>query len=160
MPRFLAVPAALAVFLTAAGCSGDDGPPVGAWSASSGRPSASAAPSSPVKLSAQARAVCQQARQAGITFGKNFLADLQSRFEAADKGAAARSKAQAKIDRDVEEYSQALADLAKLTTDSALKQALKQMSKQVIAFKGDIAEINQDETSAITATLDKACGRG
>jgi hypothetical protein len=33
------------------------------------------------------------------------------------------------------------------------------MSKQVIAFKGDVAKINPDKMSAITATLDKACGR-
>jgi len=34
------------------------------------------------------------------------------------------------------------------------------MSKQVQAFKGDLTKINAEKMSAITGTLDKACGRG
>ena len=42
----------------------------------------------------------------------------------------------------------------------ALKSALTQMSKQVNAFKGDVTKINAEKMSALTGTLDKACGRG
>jgi hypothetical protein len=34
------------------------------------------------------------------------------------------------------------------------------MSKQVTALKGDITKINADKMSTLTATLDKACGKG
>jgi hypothetical protein len=60
----------------------------------------------------------------------------------------------------VQNYSFALADMAKLTEDAALKKALNAMSKQVTALKGDITKINADKMSALSATLDKACGKG
>jgi hypothetical protein len=60
----------------------------------------------------------------------------------------------------VSSYSSALAGMAKLADDKALKAALTQMSKQVNALKGDVTKINAEKMSVITGTLDKACGRG
>jgi hypothetical protein len=60
----------------------------------------------------------------------------------------------------VQNYSFALADMAKLTTDPALKKALTSMSDEVVALKGDVTKIDAGKMSELTATLDKACGKG
>ncbi|HET6478690.1 MAG TPA: hypothetical protein VFG35_01435, partial [Actinoplanes sp.] len=65
-----------------------------------------------------------------------------------------------KISRDVQNYSYALAGMAELTADAALKKALTDMSAQVKALKGDLSTINSDRMSQLTARLDQACGRG
>jgi hypothetical protein len=63
------------------------------------------------------------------------------------------------MDRHLNEYSSALAGLARSTGDAALKKALKQMSTQVKALKGDFRKLNAQKLSATTASLDEACGR-
>jgi len=111
-------------------------------------------------LSGNTKAICAQAARTSTSFGQTFIADLQLQIGAASEGAATKAQAQEKIDRDVSSFSSALSGMAHLADDKALKAALTQMSKQVKAFKGDVSKINADKMSALTATLDKACGRG
>jgi hypothetical protein len=120
----------------------------------------SVAASADKALSGNTKAICDQASRTSTSFGQTFIADLQMQIDAASQGAAAKAQAQEKIDRDVASFSSALAGMAKLADDKALKAALTQMSKQVQAFKGDVTKINAEKMSAITATLDKACGKG
>ena len=111
-------------------------------------------------LSGNTKAICEQAARTSTSFGQTFIADLQLQIDAASKGGSAKAQAQEKIDRDVSNFSSALSGMAHLADDRALKGALTQMSKQVKAFKGDVSKINADKMSALTGTLDKACGRG
>jgi hypothetical protein len=120
----------------------------------------SVAASADKALSGNTKAICEQAERTSTGFGQAFIADLQMQIDAASQGAAAKAQAQEKIDRDVSSYSSALAGMAKLADDKALKAALTQMSKQVNALKGDVTKINAEKMSVITGTLDKACGRG
>jgi hypothetical protein len=163
----------LLVPLLVAGCSdadGGDATAAGATpDASSGASVVTAAPapvdpsvaaSADKALSCNTKAICDQAARTTTGFGQTFIADLQMQINAAGQGAAAKAQAQEKIDRDVSSFSSALAGMAKLADDKALKSALTQMSKQVQAFKGDVTKINAEKMSSITATLDKACGRG
>ena len=120
----------------------------------------SVAASADKALSGNTKAICDQAERTSTSFGQTFIADLQMQIDAASQGAAAKAQAQEKIDRDVSSYSSALAGMAKLADDKALKAALTQMSKQVNALKGDVTKINAEKMSVITGTLDKACGRG
>ena len=111
-------------------------------------------------LAGNTRAICDQAARASTSFGETFIADIKLQIDAASQGAAAKTQAQQKIDRDVASYSSALAGMAELSDDKSLKAALIQMSRQVRALTGDVAKINADEMSKITATLDKTCGNG
>jgi hypothetical protein len=120
----------------------------------------SVAASADAALSGNTGAICAQAARTSTAFGETFIADLRLQIDAASKGAQPKSQAEQKITRDVQNYSYALADMAKLTTDPALKKALASMSKQVIALKGDLTKINADKMSTLTATLDKVCGKG
>jgi hypothetical protein len=131
--------------------------PAGAVTTSSVDPSAAAA--ADAALSGNTKAICAQAARTSTTFGETFIADLRLQIDAATQGAQPKAQAEQKIDQDVESYSSALADMARLTTDPALKKALTEMSKQVTALKGDISKFNADRMSALTATLDKACGK-
>ena len=168
MPRFslrqgLAACVALGALLSAAACSG----PLG-----SGRVTGTPAPAPPspvdpsvaasadAALAGDTKAICAQAERATTGFGETFIADLKLQIEAAGKGEEAKRQADEKISRDVRNFSFALADMAGLTTDPALKKALTEMSAQVKAFQGDISKINQERMSAISGRLDQACGRG
>jgi hypothetical protein len=146
--------------LLTAGCSASDG---GAATTGPTPNTATVDPSvaaaADKALSGNTKAICDQAARTTTSFGQTFLADLQVQINAASQGAAAKAQAQEKIDRDVSNFSSALAGMAKLADDKALKTALGQMSKQVKAFKGDVSKINAEKMSALTATLDKACGR-
>ena len=161
--------------LLVAGCSGSGGGDVPGGSAAGATPNAgggsavapapvpvdpSVAASADKALSGNTKAICDQAERTSTSFGQTFIADLQMQIDAASQGAAAKAQAQEKIDRDVSSYSSALAGMAKLADDKALKAALTQMSKQVNALKGDVTKINAEKMSVITGTLDKACGRG
>ena len=154
--------------LLAAGCSASDrgatfaGPtPNTAGSAAAPAPvDPSVAAAADKALSGNTKAICDQAARTTTSFGQTFLADLQLQINAASQGAAAKAQAQQKIDRDVSNFSSALSGMAKLADNKALKSALSQMGKQVKAFKGDVSKINADKMSALSATLDKACGRG
>jgi len=149
--------------LLAAGCSASDGGAATAGPTPNTARSAvdpSVAAAADKALSGNTKAICDQAARTTTSFGQTFLADLQLQINAASQGAAAKAQAQEKIDRDVASFSSALAGMAKLADDKALKAALTQMSKQVQAFKGDVSKINADKMSALSATLDKACGRG
>jgi len=172
--RRVAVLMTLPFLAVAAGCTVDDAgtaptPAIGGGSAAapvggSAVPPASVDPSVAAAgdkaLSGNTKAICDQAARAGTSFGETFIADLKLQIEAAHQGAAAKSQAQEKIDRDVSSYSSALAGMAKLTDDALLKSTLTDMSKQVNALKGDITKINPEQISAITARLDHACGKG
>ncbi|MGX6605066.1 hypothetical protein ACWKSP_23470 [Micromonosporaceae bacterium Da 78-11] len=171
MRRNLAALAVLGTLFLAAGCSDETastetaGAPTPATEASGGT-----APTTPVDptvaasadaaLSGNTKAICAQATRTSATFGETFLADLRLQLDTTAKGAPTKGQAEQKIERDVQNYSYALADMAKLSTDPALKKALTQMSKQVTALKGDVTKINAEKMSALTATLDKACGKG
>jgi hypothetical protein len=152
--------------LLAAGCSASGGgatwsggpTPNTGGSAAAVDPSVAAAADK--ALSGNTKAICAQAARTTASFGQAFIADLQLRNDAASKDAAAKAQAQEKIDRDVSNFSSALAGMAHLADNKALKTALTQMSTQVKTFKGDVAKINADKMSALTGTLDKACGRG
>jgi hypothetical protein len=165
MRRFAAL---LVLPFLAAGCSGGDatattGPTPATGGAGPAAPAPvdpSVAASADAALSGNTKAICAQAERAGQSFGDIFLADLKLQIDAASKGTAARAQADEKIARDVQNYSFALADMAKLTEDAKLEKALTAMSKQVTALKGDITKINADKMSALSATLDKACGKG
>ena len=179
MRRNLAALAVLGALLGIAGCSdeaaspdaaaspapgasaGDAGAAAGATGAVTAAPvDPSVAASADAALAGDTKAICAQAARTSTTFGQAFIADLKLQIDAASKGAAAKSQAEQKITRDVQNYSYALADMAKLTSDPALKKALAQMSKQVTALKGDLTKINADKMSQLTATLDGACGKG
>jgi hypothetical protein len=150
----------------AASCSASDGDataaagqtPNTARSAAAVDPSVAAAADK--ALSGNTKAICDQAQRTTTGFGQAFIADLRLQIDAASKGGVAKAEAQEKIDRDVSSFSSALAGMAELADNKALKTALGQMSKQVKAFKGDVSKINAEKMSALTATLDKACGRG
>jgi hypothetical protein len=151
----------------AAGCSSDGGtsadgptPAAGASGVAATAPvDPAVAASADAALTGDTKAICDQATRTGTAFGQAFLADLKLQIDAANQGAQAKSQAEQKIAQDVQNYSYALADMAKLTTDKALKKALTQMSKQVIALKGDVTKINSDKMSALSGTLDQACGK-
>ena len=154
--------------LLAAGCSASDGDaaanagptPNTAGSAARASVDPSVAAAADKALSGNTKAICDQAARTTTSFGQTFLADLQLQINAASQGAAAKAQAQEKIDRDVSNFSSALSGMAGLADNKALKSALSQMGKQVKAFKGDVSKINADKMSALSATLDKACGRG
>jgi hypothetical protein len=175
MRRNLAAVAVLGALLGIAGCSdkaaspeAGSGPVPGAASgpgAASDGGAVSPTPADPsvaasadAALSGNTKAICAQAARTSAAFGAAFLADLRLQIDAATKGDQPKSQAEQKITRDVQNYSYALADMAKLTTDPVLKKALARMSKQVIALKGDITKINTAKMSELTATLDQACG--
>jgi hypothetical protein len=157
MRRHLATLVAPAVLALAAGCSGGSADNA-VWES----PEASAAPvsvPSGVTLSADAKVTCAKATKISTAFGGTFVTDLRGRIEAEAKGSSARGVAQAVLDRHVNDYSVALAGLARGTGDAPLKKALKQMSVQVKALKGDFRKLNAAKLSATTISLDKACGR-
>jgi hypothetical protein len=120
---------------------------------------ASAASAAESALTGNTKAICEQAARTSASFGETFIADLRLQIDAPAKGGHAKTQADQKVTRDVQNYSYALADMAKLTTDAALKKALNQMSAQVMALKGDVTKINADKMSELSATLDKACGK-
>jgi len=150
--------------LLAAGCSASDGDatanagptPNTAGSAARASVDPSVAAAADKALSGNTKAICEQAQRTTTNFGQTFIADLQLQIDAASKGSAAKAAAQEQIDRDVSSFSSALAGMGQLADNKALKSALTQMSKQVKAFKGDVAKINAEKMSALTATLDKA----
>jgi hypothetical protein len=175
MRRHLAAFATLGTLLVAAGCSDGDtstsatpaagAPGSAAATTAAADPAvaasaASAAASADAALGGNTKAICDQAARTSTGFGETFVADLKLQIDATSKGAAAKTQADQKIARDVQNYSYALADMAKLTTDPALKKALTSMSKQVTALKGDVSKIDPEKMSELTAGLDKACGKG
>jgi hypothetical protein len=161
---------AVALLSAAAGCSDDSVEPAPAAPSATAAPPAPAAPPARVDPSAAAsadaalagdtEAICAQAARVNTDFGKTYIADLKLKIDATSKGAEAQQAAEQKITRDVSNYSYALADMAGLTSDPALKSALTDMSKQVTVLKGDLTKINTDKMSELTGTLDKACGKG
>jgi hypothetical protein len=165
LARALALGAlAVGTALLAGGCSGTSdsagAAPTPAVSARAASADPAVAASGDAALTGNTKAICAQATRTGTTFGRTFLADLKLQADAASQGAQAKSQAKQKIEQDVQNYSYALADMAKLTTNRALKKALTQMSKQVTALKGDVTKINAAKMSARSGALDKACGKG
>ena len=170
MSRHLAAVAALGLLFVAAGCSGDDAPAAGDAGAAAGATAAAEGTIAPVDpavaasadaaLSGNTKAICEQAARTSTSFGKTFVADLKMQIDAAAKGGEAKTEVTRKITRDVQSYSYALGEMAKLTDDKTLKSTLTGMSKEVTALKGDITKIDAEKMSELTATLDKACGKG
>jgi hypothetical protein len=166
MSRHLAAVAALGLLLVAAGCSGEDAPAAAETAASAAAADVSIAPVDPAvaasadaALSGNTKAICEQAARTSTNFGKTFVADLKLQIDAASKGGEAKAEVDKKIARDVQSYSFALGEMAKLTDDKTLKTALTGMSKEVKALKGDVEKLDADKMSDLTATLDKACGK-
>jgi hypothetical protein len=161
--RGLAVCVALGALLTAAACSDASGGNGATATPAPAPPSPvdpSVAASADAALAGNTKEICAQAERASTSFGEIFIADLKLQIDAASEGEDAKRRAAEKISRDVRNYSFALADMAGLTTDPALKKALTEMSVQVKALQGDITKINAEKMSALTGRLDKACGRG
>jgi hypothetical protein len=166
MSRHLAAVAALGLLLVAAGCSGDDAPNAADTAAPAPAAGDSIAPVDPAvaasadaALAGNTKAICDQAARTSAGFGRTFVADLKLQIDAAADGAKAKADVDKKIARDVQSYSFALGEMAKLTDDKALKTALTDMSKEVKALKGDVTKLDAEKMSDLTATLDKACGK-
>ncbi|UQU63580.1 hypothetical protein COUCH_31970 [Couchioplanes caeruleus] len=142
-------------------------PVAGAGSSSAGAPASggspaprsSAAGKGDAALKGNTKAICDQAAKTGGDAAKNFAQDLKLLIDAEsaqDKAAVAAAKA--KTTRDVQNYSFALGDMAKLASDPQLKKALGVMSKQVSALKGDVRKLDAEKLDGLQETLSKACG--
>ncbi|MEV8508082.1 hypothetical protein AB0368_25135 [Actinoplanes sp. NPDC051475] len=110
-------------------------------------------------LKGNTEAICTQAAKTGGDSAKNFAQDLKLLIDAEsaqDQDAVAKAKE--KTSRDVENYSFALADMAKLASDPELKKALAAMGKQVSALKGDVRKLDAAKLEGLQETLAKACG--
>ncbi|WP_229076487.1 hypothetical protein [Actinoplanes sp. DH11] len=174
-----------ALLLALAGCSGGDSGDAGDSGATAAAPvatapagasAASAAASAPAAgestgkggtpakgdaaLSADSEAICEQASRTSTAFGQTFAEDYRLLTEAAGQGGQAKTNAEQKAARDVQNFSFALHDMAKLAADAKLKDALAAMGDQVTALKGDLEKLDDKKLAALHATLDKACGRG
>ena len=169
-----------ALLLLGAGCSADDkAADVGVagavtpapMPAASGfaAPAGSGAPASAgggsagagdAALSGNSAAICAQAAKTGGDAAQNFALDLKLLIDAeSSQDQDQVAKAKAKTTRDVENYSYALNDMAKLASEPALKQALADMGKQVTTLKGDVRKVDAEQLARLQATLDRACGK-
>jgi hypothetical protein len=177
MRRLLSVTAVTAALLFGAGCSADNpaGTTAAGTPAASGAaaPAVSSAPSAPgagtpsvpsggdAALSGNTGAICQQAAKTGGEAAKNFAQDLKLLIDAETAQDADQvAKVKAKTTRDVENYSYALRDMAKLAADPKLKAALADMGQQVTALQGDVLKIDAAQLTKLQDTLDQACGAG
>ncbi|GAB2593443.1 hypothetical protein Aab01nite_36150 [Paractinoplanes abujensis] len=165
--RGLAVCVALGALTFTAACSDDAAPDGSPAPAAGTNPAVAPAPADPAAaaaadaaLTGDTKQICAQAGRTTTSFGKLFADDYKLKIEAASKGAEAKQQAAQKIARDVENFSFALTNMAAITTDTTLKSALTGMSTQVKALKGDIEKLDTDKMAALTAKLDKACGKG
>ncbi|WP_433828847.1 hypothetical protein ACQP2E_05900 [Actinoplanes sp. CA-015351] len=170
-----------ALLLAVGGCSGDDSgttaaPAAGAGSTVAGTaaeatsttgatdPGAAADPTASkvsgkagdAALAADTEAICAQASRTSAEFGKIFIEDYNRVLQLSGQ---AKTDAEQKATRDVENFSYALLDMSKLAADSGLKKALAAMGDQVTALKGDLADLDDKKLVGLHATLDKACGR-
>ncbi|MEV4643006.1 hypothetical protein AB0J80_37270 [Actinoplanes sp. NPDC049548] len=110
-------------------------------------------------LKGNTKAICAQAAKTGGDAAKNFAQDLKLLIDAEsaqDQDAVAKAKQ--KTSRDVENYSFALADMAKLASDAEVKKALGAMSKKVSALKGDVRKLDAQKLEGLQETLAEACG--
>lgn len=155
MKSLLAV-SLLVLALGGAGCSASDVKPTPSNTASPG-PDPSVADAA---LSSDTKAICEQADRTSTSFGNALTADLKLQLDAKGKGADAIAEAKQKLKQDVSNYSYALGDMSKLTSDATLKSTLKQMSEQVTGFSGDLTKIDATRLSRLSDTLDRACGKG
>jgi hypothetical protein len=165
--RGLALCVALGALTVTAACSGDATPADGPAPAAGANPPVAPAPPDPsaaaapdAALTGDTKQICAQADRTTTSFGKLFADDYKLKIEAAGQGAEAKQQAAQKIARDVENYSFALTNMAAITTDTTLKSALTDMSAQVKALKGDVEKLDTSKMAALTAKLDKACGKG
>lgn len=163
MSRPLVLAVALSTLLGAAACSSSSdsasgSTPAGQVATTTVDPDVAA--SADAALSADSTAICAQASRTAASFGKTFLADLKAQQDAEKQGAQAKSEAEQKLSQDVASYSSALAGMSTLAGDAKLKAALKSMSTQVKALKGDLTKINATKMAGIAANLDKACAKG
>ena len=110
-------------------------------------------------LSGDTRAICEQAARTGADFAATFAANVKLQIEAASSGEpGAVQQAEQKATHDVQNYSYALTDMAKLAADPALKKALNEMGERVTGLEGDVAAIDEKELAGLRTTLDEACG--
>ncbi len=117
------------------------------------------AASADAALSADTKAICEQAARTSTSFGTTFAADYKLLIDAAEQGAAAKAQAREKASRDVESFSFALLDMSKLAADPSVKKALATMGAQVTTLKGDLEKIDDKKLADLHATLDAACGK-
>jgi hypothetical protein len=176
MRRLLSVTALSGALLLLGACSSDSSDPAAAPAPAGASPAATVASSAPEATSAASAgtssskggdaalkgdtaAICTQAAKTGGEAARNFAADVKLLIDAQTaQDADAVTKAQQKTTRDVENYSYALADMAKLTSDPALKKALTAMGKQVSTLKGDVRKLDAEKLAGLQETLAKACG--
>ena len=145
----------LALALGAAGCTADTAKTAAPTQAPTADPSAADA-----ALSQDTKAICAQADRTTASVGDTLTADLKLQLDAKGKGPAAATQAEQKLTQDVSNYSYALGDMSKLAGDATLKTTLKQMSEQVKGLSGDLTKLDATKLSALSDTLDKACGKG
>ncbi|GGQ80421.1 hypothetical protein [Couchioplanes azureus] len=112
-----------------------------------------------VALKGNTKAICDQAARTGAEAAQKFALDLKLLIEAeTSQDASAVTKAKAKTDRDVQNYSSALADMAKLASEPEVKKALTDMGKQVAALQGDVRKLDARKLAGLQETLARACG--
>ncbi|MFI5491668.1 hypothetical protein [Actinoplanes sp. NPDC051859] len=122
-------------------------------------PAGSAGAGGDVALKGNSKAICDQAARTGSEAAKKFAEDLKLLIDAeTSQDKAAVTKAQQKTNRDVQNYAAALNDMAKLASESDLKQALSAMGKEVSALEGDVRKLDPDKFAGLQETLAKACG--
>jgi len=164
-----------ALLLLGTGCSADNGtlgaatpapmPAASGFAAPAGSAAATSAGAGSAgagdaALSGNSAAICAQAAKTGGDAAKNFAQDLKLLIDAeSSQDQDQVAKVKAKTTRDVENYSYALTDMAKLASEPALKQALAEMGKQVTALKGDVRKVDAEQLVKLQATLDRACGK-
>lgn len=111
-------------------------------------------------LSGNSAAICEQAAKTSADAARNFALDLKLLIDAESAQDAGQvAKAKAKTVRDVQNYSYALNDMAKLASEPGLKQALAEMGRQVTALKGDVRKVDAEQLARLQDTLDRACGK-
>jgi pyruvate/2-oxoglutarate dehydrogenase complex dihydrolipoamide acyltransferase (E2) component len=147
----------------AAGVSPAAGAPAptaaGAPASAAAEAPASAATPAAGALGEDAKAICDQAARVGAEAGKTFAADRQILADAASsKDAAVAAQAKEKTSRDVQNYSDALVDMATLAGDPELKKALSGMGKKVAALKGDVRKLDAGKLADLRDDLAEACG--
>ena len=151
---------ALGVLLGTAACDATPAPGAAVPTPTVTAPAPVTPPTRGATLSADTRAVCGQASRVRTAFGKTFIADLKAQQDAATKGPQAQAAAKRQLAQDVTGYARTLTALAGQADDAALKKALTLMSRQVPTLRGDLAKIDAQELSTLTAAIAEACGQG
>ncbi|OJF11585.1 hypothetical protein [Couchioplanes caeruleus] len=170
MRRLLCATALSGALFVLGACSADKAAETGAGATpatSAPAPGTSGVPTPPgsspaggdVALKGNTKAICAQAARTGAEAAQKFAQDLKLLIEAETaQDPSAVAKAKAKTDRDVQNYSSALGDMAKLASEPELKMALTAMGKQVSTLQGDVRKLDAQKLAGLQETLATACG--